>query len=201
MSLSTSSRLLLRRPYAIALPIRTLAPSSRRLASQDYGSGKGDPKGEKPQEQGPNPSEDKEHPGPPPPKVGQGTGGGPTQKGEKGHEGQKKSFSTYARPLVVQQGQRRGFTSSAIVAATGVKKPQGDTENAQPKILSESPPSGEDQPEEVKRHNEDMAKRVEHPDAQVSNEDAEKDKVKKGFWAGKSNPATCLLATLQERPS
>lgn len=44
-----------------------------RFASGDYGSGTGDPKGENPQEQGPNPSEKLEHPGPPPPKTGDKT--------------------------------------------------------------------------------------------------------------------------------
>ena len=155
MALSIRSAYLFRRPNAVVFPIRTLTTTPARLASQDYGSGKGDPKGENPQQQGANPSADKEHPGPPPPKVGQGTGGGPTKNGEKGHtngEGQKKSFSTYSRAIQ----QRRTFTSGRILAATGVKKPKGDTENAQPKILHANPPSGDEQSSEVKEHNREM---------------------------------------------
>ncbi|KAG9562803.1 hypothetical protein KCU79_g6138, partial [Aureobasidium melanogenum] len=83
-----------------------LSVSGRRFASQDYGSGSGDPKGEKPQEQGANPSADKEHPGPPPPKVGQGSGGA-TKADSSGHntgasKQQKKSFSTMARRMANQ---------------------------------------------------------------------------------------------------
>lgn len=57
----------------------------RRFASGDYGSGTGDPVGEKPQEQGPNPSEKLEHPGPPPPKTSDkgGNGQGGKEGGEK----------------------------------------------------------------------------------------------------------------------
>ena len=43
--------------------------SHQERAHQDYGSGAGNPVGENPQDQGPNPSEHKEHPGPPPPDV------------------------------------------------------------------------------------------------------------------------------------
>ena len=66
------------RPSAADLP-------QRRFASGDYGSGTGDPKGEHPKEQGPNPSADKEHPGPPPPKAGQGSGS-TTKATTEGHE-------------------------------------------------------------------------------------------------------------------
>lgn len=50
---------------------RAFANATRLAAQQDYGSGSGDPKGEKPGEQGKNPREDLEHPGPPAPDVGQ----------------------------------------------------------------------------------------------------------------------------------
>lgn len=68
--------------------IQRTAFAQTRLASQDYGSGEGDPKGEKPQQQGPNPSEKLEHPGPPPPKTGDRTGEGSGSGGKDG--GQKK---------------------------------------------------------------------------------------------------------------
>lgn len=62
---------------------RALSSNSRAFAQQDYGSGSGDPKGEKPGEQGKNPREDMEHPGPPAPDVGQKAGKG----GSKGSSG------------------------------------------------------------------------------------------------------------------
>lgn len=106
MSLTRSTRVLNRsflRPLAApSLQIRSFVASGRRLG--DYGSGEGDPKGEKPKEQGANPSADKEHPGPPPPKAGLGTGGGPTKGTAEGHntseskqEGGKRSYSTLSR--------------------------------------------------------------------------------------------------------
>lgn len=40
----------------------------------------------------------------------------------------------------------------------------------------------------MKQHNKEMDQRAEKAHEQVSNEDAEKDKVPKSFWAGKSQP-------------
>lgn len=65
-------------PARPRLPLTRLSPTSSITASsfntrsslsahQDYGSGTGDPVGENPLAQGPNPSAGKEHPGPPPP--------------------------------------------------------------------------------------------------------------------------------------
>ena len=51
-----------------------LSTTATRSASQDYGSGAGDPKGEDPLAQGRNPSEHIEHPGPAAPDVGKGSG-------------------------------------------------------------------------------------------------------------------------------
>ena len=65
--------------------VRPTSFTQSRFASQDYGSGAGDPKGEKPQDQGPNPSEKLEHPGAPPPSTGDMGKGA-----EKGQDGQKK---------------------------------------------------------------------------------------------------------------
>lgn len=64
-----------------------------------------------------------------------------------------------------------------------MKKPKGDLENAQPKILKENPPPEDVEDEGVKKHNEEMSKRADKASASVSNEDAEKDKVRPGFWA------------------
>lgn len=70
--------------YRAALRARTSVQSTRstfvpsvsrvtqvRLATQDYGSGAGNPAGEDPEAQGGQPSSDIEHPGPAPPDVGQ----------------------------------------------------------------------------------------------------------------------------------
>ena len=72
-ALRTSLRSTLLRSF-LTTPRTSLPIASQRFATQDYGSGTGDPVGDNPQQQGENPSADLEHPGPPPPKVGQGTG-------------------------------------------------------------------------------------------------------------------------------
>ncbi|KAF1982252.1 hypothetical protein K402DRAFT_424690 [Aulographum hederae CBS 113979] len=157
--------------------LRTFQSSSRCLAG-DYGSGEGDPKGEKPKEQGANPSADKEHPGPPPPKAGQGSGSTPTKGTAEGHNtgeakqsGGKRSYSTS-----INVGRRQFST------LTRLEKQKG-TEGAQPKILNENPPKTGEESDDVKKHNEEMSKRPERAHEQVSNDDAEKDKVGKGFWS------------------
>lgn len=151
---------------------KSFSTLTRRMAQQDYGSGAGDPKGENPQAQGPNPSADKEHPGPPPPKAGQGSGSTPTKGTSSGHNTgeakqgnsqQKKSFSTMARRMKESD------------------KPKS-TQDAEPKILSESPPAEKDQPQEVKQHNKEMDERAEQAHEKVSDEQIKQDKVPKSFW-------------------
>ena len=68
-SLRLAPRLRTASIFATRIQSTTFGFAQTRFASGDYGSGEGDPRGERPQEQGPNPSEDKEHPGPPPPKT------------------------------------------------------------------------------------------------------------------------------------
>ena len=126
-----------------------------RHASQDYGSGQGDPKGSNPQDQGSNPSAELEHPGPPPPSVGQGTGGGPTKAREDGHNTQQNSSS----------GGGSGQGAS-------------ETSGAQPKIHDAKIPPEES--EEVRQHNEDMGKRHDRSHNQIGDDG----KVDKGFWSG-----------------
>ena len=60
-----------------------------------------------------------------------------------------------------------------------------DTNKAQPKIYSESPPKNSDASEDVQKHNREMDARAERPAERVKEEDIEKDKVGKGFWSGK----------------
>ncbi|KAF2153331.1 hypothetical protein K461DRAFT_293600 [Myriangium duriaei CBS 260.36] len=164
-----------------------LAPTSLRtqqirLASGDYGSpGHKDDPAADPQKQGSNPSADKEHPGPPAPEVGQGTGGGPTKASKDGH-----NTSTKQDPKQpTQQQQKRGFHTSATAWAEKSK----DTKGAQPKILSDAAPSGEQQSEDVKRHNEEFAKRADKPIEKVRDDssDGKDEKVGKGFWGKDSD--------------
>lgn len=184
------------------LPLRRLAlrpsvisRSTIRFASGDYGSGSGDPKGEKPQEQGANPSADKEHPGPPPPKVGQNTGG--ATKGTSG--GHNASQSTDTKPTHGNdptQGKRNFSTSARRALQTskiafekaeeksGRELRSDKTKDAEPKILSDNPPKQSEQTGDVKKHNEDMENRAEQAHEKASDEQVENDKVSKGFWSG-----------------
>lgn len=59
--------------------VSPLSTSRQNHAHQDYGSGAGNPAGEEPQKQGPNPSAHIEHPGPPPPDLGKESASGSPQ--------------------------------------------------------------------------------------------------------------------------
>ncbi len=142
-----------------------------RFATQDYGSGEGNPAGEKPQQQGQNPSEGIEHPGPPPPKVARG------QSSSSPNDDSGKPSSSSSQPKSGQQSQSNDGASKT--SAGDGKSVNG----AQPKILNENPPATDS--EEVKQHNREMDQRAEKAYEQVSNEDTEKDKVPKSFWSGK----------------
>lgn len=144
-------------PRGATLPFTALQ-QHRLYAHQSYGGGEGDPKGENPQDQGSNPSADKEHPGPPPPTEGQGSGGGPTKAKEEGHNTSDNSSS--------QGGGNKGTASSS---------------GAQPKILNEGPPA--EQSDDVKQHNKEMANRYDRAGTQVGEQQDEK--VGKGYWSGK----------------
>ncbi|KAI4214367.1 MAG: hypothetical protein LQ351_003120 [Letrouitia transgressa] len=114
----------------------------RFYASQSYGSGEGDPKGENPQEQGANPSESQEHPGPPSPNTAEG-------------------------------GQKTKQTSPSKSSSSSSENSGGP----QPKIFNEKVPTEES--EDVKKHNEDLSKRHDRPNAEV---DVKGETVEKGFW-------------------
>ena len=147
-------------PRSLLPPV--YAQQHRFYASSSYGGGEGDPKGENPSDQGSNPSADLEHPGPPPPAVGQGTGGGPTKKGADGHNLQENESSEGG-------GQ----------ASTGGSGGQGG--GPQPKIHKSDAPGEQAHSDEVRAHNEDMAKRHDRPNETSPDED---DKVDKGYWKG-----------------
>ncbi|RMY44192.1 hypothetical protein D0865_10726 [Hortaea werneckii] len=140
----------------------TLAFTPRRLAHQDYGSGDGNPAGENPQAQGKNPSEKAEHPGPEPPTAGK-------KAGEKSQ-------------------QQQGGGSQQQPSSSNNNKGTQDASSPQPRILNDPPPPASGQqgaPGEVEQHNREMDQRAEkpHPKGRAE-EDVEKDKVPKGFWAG-----------------
>jgi hypothetical protein len=67
--------------------------------------------------------------------------------------------------------QQRALASSKSIPA----KPTS-TKGLKPKILDESPPVGDEQSEDVKRHNREMQERADRAYAQIENQDAPKDK-------------------------
>ena len=79
------------------------ARSQVRFATQDYGSGDGNPAGEKPQQQGQNLSEGIEHPGPPPPKVAKGRSS--SSPNEDSDSSPKGSSSSPSAPKSSEQSQ------------------------------------------------------------------------------------------------
>jgi len=124
--------------FTVSRSVTSTPALSRSYASGDYGSGEGDPKGEKPKEQGTSPATTElEHPGPPAPDVGQGSSGSTPTK-----EGPGKGDSTYTpdhagnNPAAKQGGgtgtpasgarsyststafasARRAFSTSAVVS-------------------------------------------------------------------------------------
>jgi hypothetical protein len=137
-----------------------------RFATQGYGSGAGNPAGEKPEKQGKNPSEHLEHPGPAPPKVAQGQ----SSSSPNNDDSSSKSSS-----------QKSSKSDNSASKSDGGKSTKG----AQPKILDEQPPSKEDQSHDVKKHNKDMKNRTEKSHEQASADDAKDEKVSKKYWAGK----------------
>lgn len=135
----------------------------RAQATSDYGSGKGDPKGENPQQQGANPSADLEHPGPPPPKQGEGSGSTPTKGGKESSN-----------------------SGNASKQSKGTQPSQSSSSGSQPRIHNASEPS-ENESQEVREHNRKFEQRPDSASNKVSREEQEKDKVGKDFWKGKSS--------------
>lgn len=158
-------------PSAAAPPLSLRPRQQIRFATQDYGSGDGDPAAEDPMAQGKRGREDLEHPGPPPPKV--------AQKDSK-ETSSSSSGSSASKGSEEKKKKKNSASGADKSSSSSSSKHQG----AQPKILNENPPTTENQSEDVRKHNEDMANRAEKAHEQVSNEDAEKDKVGKDFWKG-----------------
>jgi hypothetical protein len=159
---------------AVALRPALSARPQVRFATQDYGSGAGNPAGETPEKQGKNESENLEHPGPAPPKVARGqSSSSPNNDDATSQKNPQKSGSSSG-----QQSQSNDGTSKA-----GSNQ---STKGAQPKIFNPKPPAKGDESADVKKHNEGMDKRAEQSHEQVSKEDAKKDEVPKKFWSGES---------------
>ena len=167
MSFLTRPASLLR--SAAVRPAMFAAPRARqqvRFATSDYGSGAGNPAGEKPEKQGQNPSEDLEHPGPAPPKVAKG-----------------KSSSSPNEDQSSSQSSETSAAKQSGSSSSGSSGSKSGGKGAQPKILNEKPPAKENQNEDVKQHNRDMEQRTDRAHEQV-NEDGKDDKVSKDYWAG-----------------
>lgn len=180
----------LRRSTAATSILRPSTTSSivpRRFAHSDYGSPDGNPAGEKPQDQGPNPSEHLEHPGPPAPDVGQKKSGNASEskkdsgsssssgsgKKEEGGESTSSSSSTSASSEK-SNNNSLGEDSTADEGRVTAKN------GAKPKFNTE-PPKDVDQAE-VDKHNKEIDER-QQKNAQGGREVSEK--VGKGFWSGK----------------
>ncbi|KAI8937120.1 hypothetical protein NX059_006333 [Plenodomus lindquistii] len=179
------------------------APRARlqvRFATSDYGSGKGNPAGEKPEKQGQNPSENLEHPGPAPPKVAQGKSSSSPNSDNGGSNANPKADSSTSNAKTGSSSGKREFSTSARQNASKEPAVEQGKENkpnsnevkgAQPKILNENPPKDSEQSEDVKKHNDEVANRAEKPAGQVSNEDAKNDKIPGGASkGGKDGSAT-----------
>ncbi|CAO2648071.1 Nn.00g089930.m01.CDS01 [Neocucurbitaria sp. VM-36] len=180
------------RPAALSAAHR--AGLQVRFATTDYGSGDGNPAGEKPQDQGKNASENLEHPGPPPPKVAEGkSSSSPNDDKSSANNSTQKPSSSSSSSKNSPSGKREFSTSTrrwaeskepAVKQGQQNKPSQSEMKDAKPKILSDNPPAKEDESEDVKKHNEEMDNRAEQAHEKIANEDAAKDKVSSDFWKG-----------------
>ncbi|KAI9751944.1 MAG: hypothetical protein M4579_005827 [Chaenotheca gracillima] len=159
-------------PLTRSLPHTTYRSSispalTRGYAHSGYGDGEGDPKGEKPQSQGSNPSADLEHPGPPPPSEGHGSGAGPTKGSSDGHSSSSGK-------------QEKGTTSSSSGGDGG-----SPSNKAQPKIHDErsGPKAGpEADRDDVQKHNQELEGRHDRAYNQLNQDNT--NKVDKNYWKG-----------------
>lgn len=194
-SLRTISRVARPVSLPVTSAIRPFTNSAIRASTQGYGDGEGDPKAEKPQEQGESNAtkENAEHPGPEAPAAGssqpgsQGkdkqeqasaqsggsrskeakeTGSSPTG-GEIG--GGKRSFSTFAN--------RRAFSTSMRSRA------ENPSNGAKPALKSKATGEGisDAKAKEVEQHNKEFSERS------GKDKPKEDEKVDKKFWSGKSS--------------
>lgn len=160
-------------------PFSTTVRCSVHESPQGYLDGKGDPRAEKPQQQGPSSDahHNAEHTGPAPPSNGQGTGGA-TKTGS----GTKDPSEASARSRGSRNNEAKETGSSPTggdVRSSGGVSADG---RAKPKISDmKIPDEGDaDKQAEVEQHNKEFEQRYDRaPKAQA-------DKVDKKFWSGES---------------
>ncbi|CZS90718.1 uncharacterized protein RCO7_06752 [Rhynchosporium graminicola] len=187
-TLSSFTRRAAPRPLRQPSAARPISSSCARFAAQGYGDGKGDPRGENPQDQGASNDikHNAEHPGPAPPSEGQGTGAGPTKGGsgggkspadasaQSGGSRSKEAKETGSSPTGGEIGGRSGGKSSS---------PEEKSKNgAAPKLAGDDVPGSDNSKEkqaEVEQHNKEFEQG--HDRAPPAAED----KVDKKFWKGK----------------
>jgi hypothetical protein len=139
--------------------IRPFSSSPSAQAHQGYGDGKGDPRGENPQEQGSSNAikHQAEHPGPEPPSEGQGTGGGPT-KGGSGSCKTPEEASAQSGGSRSKKEEEAGSspTGDSVTQSGGQNNHSGKTKNgASPKISNHEAGDGNsaEKQAEVEKHN------------------------------------------------
>lgn len=171
---------------------RFLTTTTPRFAAQGYGDGKGDPKGESPQEQGSSSKtkEHAEHPGPAPVSEGKDSGSGPTKGSD--HQGGKSPEEASANSGGSRSKEAKETGSSPTggkIGGKGEKSSGGKVSKdggAKPKISKPAKPDAgegsvtEKERAEVEQHNKEF--RAGHDHAK----DEQGDKVSKEFWKGES---------------
>jgi len=144
------------RPFLRCTPRTTISPFQTRLATQDYGSGDGNPVGETPQNQGKNAAtRSVEHPGADAPNTGSSS-----SSSSKGEATESQSSNT---PSSSKDGGNEAGDSGV-----GNQQKKKETKGAQPKIHSQNKPDTES--EDVKKHNEEMRNRHDKPKQQIPEE-------------------------------
>lgn len=157
-------------------PFTVTARSPTNASSQGYGDGKGDPKAEKPQEQGPQSEAHHraEHPGPAAPSKGQNTGmKDPSEaSADSGGARSKEAKKTGSSPTGGSLGGSSDESSST-------ESKQGHKPKISDKRTPDEAMSDAEKQAEVEQHNREFEQRYDRaPKAQA-------DKVDKKFWSGK----------------
>ncbi|KAF2487586.1 hypothetical protein BDY17DRAFT_289245 [Neohortaea acidophila] len=94
-------------------------------------------------------------------------------------------FRPLAQPSLRSLAVSRSYASKTSDTSTDGASGKSQ-QKAQPKILNTSPPKDGEESADVKKHNDEMAKRADKPAEKVKDEDVENDKVGKGFWQGQA---------------
>lgn len=115
----------------------------------------------------------------------EGYGAGETKSDQAANQTQRDAeHPGPAQPKAAQQGNGQQQQQTQQSSSGGDQK-SNSSSKAQPKILSENPPAQGEESEDVAKHNREVAQRPDRPQEGVKNEDADKDKVPKGYWSGR----------------